>query len=51
MNKTKPPGRAIAIVRWAIGLEEAADAVVGDLCEEFAERIERDGRAAAHTSR
>ena len=47
MSQTTPPGRAIAIIRWAIGLEEAANGVVGDLCEEFTERLDRDGQAAA----
>jgi|AP95_1055475.scaffolds.fasta_scaffold88879_2 hypothetical protein len=47
MRQPTPPPRAAAFLRWAIGLEEPAEGILGDLSEEFGQCVERDGPAAA----
>ena len=47
MRRPAPPPRAVAFLRWAIGLSEPTESILGDLSEEFGQRVERDGSAAA----
>lgn len=47
MSEHTPPRAAIALLRWAVGVTEPADGILGDLTEEFHERCERRGPRTA----